>query len=87
MKRKLLTQIATEWKSNMWLAIELLLVSVVVWVVTDNLWVKTELRLQPMGVETDNCFKVGTALVNADSLPMTAGFNRSDRHGSYAEAV
>ena len=67
MKRKLLTQIATEWKSNMWLAIELLLVSVVVWVVTDNLWVKTELRLQPMGVETDNCFKVGTALVNADS--------------------
>ena len=54
MKRKLLTQIATEWKSNMWLAIELLLVSVVVWVVTDNLWVKTELRLQPMGVETDN---------------------------------
>ena len=80
MKRKLLTQIATEWKSNMWLAIELLLVSVVVWVVTDNLWVKTELRLQPMGVETDNCFKVGTALVNADS-PAYDGQDSTDLTG------
>ncbi len=80
MKRKLLTQIATEWKSNMWLAIELLLVSVVVWVVTDNLWVKTELRLQPIGVETDNCFKVGTALVNADS-PAYDGQDSTDLTG------
>lgn len=80
MKRKLLNQIKTEWKSNMWLAVELLIVSVVVWFVTDNLWIKTDLRLRPMGVDTENCFKIDIAYVNFDS-PMHEDQDSTDQTG------
>ena len=67
MKRKLLKQIANEWKSNTWLAIELLVVSVVVYFLTLFLWKNTELMLQPLGMETDNCFMIDVSYVGYDS--------------------
>lgn len=67
MKRKLLKQIANEWKSNTWLAIELLIVSVVVYFLASFLWMKTELMLQPLGMETDNCFMIDVSYVGYDS--------------------
>ena len=67
MKRKLLKQIANEWKSNTWLAIELLIVSVVVYFLTLFLWKNTELMLQPLGMETDNCFMIDVSYVGHDS--------------------
>ena len=67
MKRKLLKQIANEWKSNTWLAIELLIVSVVVYFLASFLWMKTELMLQPLGMETDNCFMIEMSYVGHDS--------------------
>ena len=63
MKRKLLKQIANEWKSNTWLAIELLIVSVVVYFLASFLWMKTEQMLQPLGMETDNCFMIEMSYV------------------------
>jgi len=56
MKRKLLKQIANEWRSNLWLTIELLVVSVVMWYATDYLYTKYTIVHIPMGIETDNCF-------------------------------
>ena len=67
MKRKLLKQIANEWKSNTWLAIELLIVSVVVYFLASFLWMKTEQMLQPLGMETDNCFMIEMSYVGHDS--------------------
>lgn len=67
MKRKLLKQIGNEWKSNIWLAVELLIVSVVVYFLASFLWMKTELMLQPLGMETDNCFKIELSYVSHDS--------------------
>ena len=37
MTQKLLTQIKNEWLSNLWLVLELLVVSVVMWYVVDYL--------------------------------------------------
>lgn len=37
MTKKLLTQIKNEWLSNLWLVLELLVVSVVMWYVVDYL--------------------------------------------------
>lgn len=38
MTKKLLTQIKNEWLSNLWLVLELLVVSVVMWYVVDYLY-------------------------------------------------
>lgn len=40
MKRRLLTQIRAEWRSNIWLAIELTIISVVLFYIVDFLWVR-----------------------------------------------
>ena len=36
MQKKLFTQIRNEWRGNLWLALELLVVSVVMWYITWN---------------------------------------------------
>lgn len=38
MNKKLFTQIRNEWRSNLWLALELLVVSVVMWYIIDLLY-------------------------------------------------
>lgn len=39
MFKKLFTQIKNEWRSNLWLALEMLIVSVVLWFVVDYFYV------------------------------------------------
>ena len=38
MQKKLFTQIRNEWRGNLWLALELLVVSVVMWYIIDLLY-------------------------------------------------
>lgn len=40
MNKKLFTQIKNEWRSNLWLVTELLLVSVVLWYIVDYMYVQ-----------------------------------------------
>ena len=56
MKRKLLKQITNEWRSNLWLAIELLLISVVLWYIMDYCGVYMGLTNEPMGVDTEHVY-------------------------------
>lgn len=58
MNRKLLRQTANEWRTNLWLALELLIVSVIVWYIADYLYVGVATRLQPTGFNTDHVYKV-----------------------------
>ena len=44
MNKKLFTQIKNEWRGNTWLAIELLVVSVVMWFITDMLYARGSSR-------------------------------------------
>lgn len=52
MSRRLLKQMATEWSSNIWLVVELIVVSVVLWYISDFLYIKADVALQPMGLQT-----------------------------------
>lgn len=50
MTKKLLVQIKNEWRNNLWLALELLVVSVVMWFVVDYLYTGAATYLEPRGV-------------------------------------
>lgn len=58
MSRKLLKQIRNEWKSNIWLAVELLVVSVVLWYILDNLYVNYRIYSMPLGFDVEHCYKL-----------------------------
>lgn len=52
MTKKLLVQIKNEWRNNLWLALELLVVSVVMWFVVDYLYTRTAI----WGIERSGFF-------------------------------
>lgn len=58
MTKKLLVQIKNEWRNNLWLALELLVVSVVMWFVIDYLYTRTATYLEPRGFDISHCYLV-----------------------------
>ena len=58
MNKKLFTQIKNEWRGNIWLVMELILVSVVMWWVTDKLYVRLSNYFEPRGFNTEHCYKI-----------------------------
>ena len=58
MNKKLFAQIKNEWRSNIWLAVELLLVSVVMWWITDALYVRLAVYFEPRGFNTEHCYPI-----------------------------
>ena len=47
MKRKLVKQICAEWRSNVWLFIELLIVTLVLWWINDYFYSVSQIRIEP----------------------------------------
>ena len=58
MNKKLLTQIKNEWRSNLWLVTELLLVSVVMWYIVDYMYVKAAVYYEPRGFDISHCYLI-----------------------------
>lgn len=56
MKRKLLTQMRAEWRANIWMAVELLLVSVVMFVLADKIYTVVATLNEPLGFDTEHCY-------------------------------
>ena len=56
MSRKLLRQIGNEWRSNMWLATELLVVSVVLWYIVDYMFVTVATLRELRGFDVEHCY-------------------------------
>ena len=52
----LIKQILTEWKSNMWLAVELLIVSVVLWYIIAFLWGTYRIYTIERGFDIEHCY-------------------------------
>lgn len=67
MKRKLTTQIKNEWRSNLWLAIELMIVSVVIWWIADAMYVRLWIYNQPLGFEYEHCYDLHFSEINEKS--------------------
>lgn len=74
MKRKLFKQIRNEWRSNLWILIELLIVSVVMWFITDFFYVRITDYYRPKGFDISHCY-----LININKLtPNSPDFNPAD---------
>ena len=67
MNKKLFTQIKNEWRSNTWLAIELLVVSVIMWYITDMLYCYTATYLEPRGFDISHCYLIQMGKLNEQS--------------------
>lgn len=58
MNRKLISQTLNDWRSNVWLALELLIVSVVVWFTVDYCYITYITYNLPMGFDIEHCYKI-----------------------------
>ena len=58
MQKKLFTQIRNEWRGNVWLVLELLVVSVVMWYIIDMLYCRAATYLEPRGFNTEHCYRI-----------------------------
>ena len=67
MNKKLFSQIKNEWRSNIWLFVELLLVSVVMWFIVDYVYVQTTIYMTPRGFDTEHCYKISLGMLTDKS--------------------
>ena len=86
MNKKLFTQIKNEWRGNTWLAIELLLVSVVMWYITDTLYCSTATYLEPRGFNTDHCYLISMGKLNEKS-PDYVAYQQGDEQRDVFELL
>ena len=87
MTKKLLTQIKNEWLSNLWLALELLVVSVVMWYVVDYLYTRAATYLEPRGFNIEHCYLIELGELTPKSPDYTPDTCRDDTHADIAELV
>lgn len=74
MNKKLLKQIRNEWRSNLWILAEFLIVSVVMWFITDYIYVTTIKYTSERGFDTSHCY-----LINVNKLtPNSHEYNPKD---------
>ena len=55
MSKKLFKQIRNEWRFNIWIFVELLIVSVVMWFITDYIYVIARNYMEPRGFDISHC--------------------------------
>lgn len=56
MKKKLIRQMLNEWRSNVWIVIEFIIVSVVLWYISDYLFAQYSISAEPKGFDTEHCY-------------------------------
>ena len=76
MNKKLFSQIKNEWRTNLGLAIELLLVSVVMWWITDNLYCIGATYFEPRGFNTEHCYLIEMGKLTDKSPDYTERTNK-----------
>ena len=69
MKRALLSQMAHEWKNNIWLIIELAVVALAIWTIMTLLWVECKGITQPLGFNPKDVYTL-----DVKSLPKTSPY-------------
>lgn len=67
MNKKLFTQIKNEWRTNAWLALELLIVSVLMWYIIDALYTTTLKQLEPKGFDIEHCYLIQMGILSEKS--------------------
>lgn len=74
MNKKLFIQIRNEWRTNLWLFIELFLVSIVMWFIVDYLYVQYSVYNEPRGFDATHCYLIEMGYLT----PKSSDFNPAD---------
>lgn len=67
MKRKLFTQIRNEWRDNIWMILELAIVTGAIWVILALCWETSRAKFIPKGYDTSDTFATEIKWVAQDS--------------------
>lgn len=67
MKRNLITQIKNEWRDNLWLVVELMIVSVAIWYLAFTLSWTLKPKFESKGFDVENVYRVDISNVSQDS--------------------
>ena len=86
MNKKLFTQIKNEWRGNTWLAIELLVVSVVMWFITDMLYCRIATYMEPRGFDINHCYLIEMSMLNEKS-PDYVEYGKGDEQRDVLELL
>lgn len=87
MKRKLFRQTANEWQHNVWLALELLIVSVVMWFISDYLYTNISIVTSPRGFDTEHCYLIKYAELNDKSPDYISGLSDKQRNDNLLRLI
>ncbi len=78
MNKKLFTQIRNEWRSNFFLALELLVVFVVLWYIVDWCCTTACVYFAPMGFDTEHCYNLTMNRLTPNSALYEEGHTAED---------
>lgn len=78
MMKKLFTQIRNEWRSNFFLALELLVVFVVLWYIVDWCCTTARVYFAPMGFDTEHCYNLTMNRLTPNSALYEEGHTAED---------
>lgn len=87
MTKKLLNQIKNEWLNNLWLALELLVVSVVMWYIVDFLYSQTATYLEPHGFDIEHCYLVEMGKITNKSTDFIPNQTKEQESADILELV
>ena len=87
MTKKLLVQIKNEWRNNLWLALELLVVSVVMWFVVDYLYTGAATYLEPRGFDISHCYLIEMGKLTEKSPDYLSGQTDEQEDADILELV
>ena len=76
--KNLLTQIKNEWRSNLFLLVELLLVFAVLWYIVDWVTVTARVYHTPMGFDTEHCYNLSFNSLPPKSALYNPAFTAED---------
>lgn len=87
MQKKIFKQMCNEWRANLWLALELLLVSVVLWYIVDRLYCSLAVDAEPHGFDISHCYKIETGVLTPKSPDYKPDANGGDDMRELAERL
>lgn len=87
MNQKLIKQVKNEWRTNMWLVIELLVISVVLWYAIDFLFVTWSVYKEPRGFDIDHCYQISTAELSPQHPDYIPDRSNEDIYNDYEELM
>ncbi len=78
MNKFLFQQIKNQRRSNVWIIVELLVVSVVLWYIVDSLYVTYQKSRIPLGFDTEHCY-----LISIENIDSTSPYFQPDAAKDY----